>query len=81
MPSVRELFQAAYTASNDRNFGHAIEIYRKCVKFDRHYSMAWNNLGWLLYDQYQEYEEARKCYEKALKEDKKNFYAWNNLGI
>ncbi len=43
--------------------------------------MAWNNLGWILYDQQQKYKDAERCHKKALKWDKKNFFAWNNWGI
>ncbi|MHA1519941.1 MAG: tetratricopeptide repeat protein [Promethearchaeota archaeon] len=81
MSSPRELFQRAYKASNDRQFEQAKQIYLQVIKLDPNYSMAWNNLGWIYYDQYQNYSEAESCYKTALKCDKNNYYAWNNYGI
>jgi len=81
MVSSRELFKQGYNASNNKLYENAKEYYRKCLKIDPDYSMAWNNLGWILHDQNQQFDEAEKCYNLALKADKKNYYAWNNLGI
>ena len=81
MVSSRELFKQGYNAFNNKQFEKAENYYRKCLEIDPNYSMAWNNLGWILHDQNQQYKEAEKCYNQALKADKKNYYAWNNLGI
>lgn len=81
MPSPRELFKLAYEADHNRKFEKSVKLYRQALKLNPKYSMAWNNVGWILYDQYQQYKEATHCYKKALKFDKKNFYAWNNWGI
>lgn len=81
MPSPRILFQEAYKADEEGDFLKAEKIYRQILKLDPKYSMAWNNLGWILYDQQQKYKEAEKCYKKSLRCDKNNFVAWNNLGI
>jgi tetratricopeptide (TPR) repeat protein len=81
MPSSRELFQQAYKADQQKKYVDAIELYRQALVIDPQYSMAWNNLGWILYDQQQKFEEAEECYKKALKYDDRNYPAWNNLGI
>jgi tetratricopeptide (TPR) repeat protein len=81
MPSSRELFKKAYQASNEENYDLAEKNYRQALEIDPNYSMAWNNLGWILFDQKQKYNEAEKCYSKAIKLDKKNYFAMNNLGI
>ncbi|UYP45486.1 Photosystem I assembly protein Ycf3 [Candidatus Lokiarchaeum ossiferum] len=81
MPSPRELFKLAYEADRNRKFDEAENFYRQALKLNPKYSMAWNNLGWILFDQFQQYKEAEKCYKKALKYDNRNFYAWNNWGI
>ena len=81
MPSPREMFKLAYDASHLKNFEEAEKYYRQALALNPKYSMAWNNLGWILYDQQQQYKEAENCYRKALKWNKNNFFAWNNLGI
>lgn len=81
MPSSRELFKKAFQASNEENYDLAEKNYRQALEIDPNYSMAWNNLGWILFDQRQQYREAERCYLKAISLDKKNFFAWNNIGI
>lgn len=81
MPSSRELFKQAYNASNEKNYDLAEQSYRDALEIDPNYSMAWNNLGWVLYDQKQQFREAERCYSKAISLDEKNYHAWNNLGI
>jgi tetratricopeptide (TPR) repeat protein len=81
MPSPRKLFQKAFSAAQEKNYKNAKHFYRETLALDPEYSMAWNNLGWILYDQDQKYTEAEDCYSKALKFDKNNFHAWNNYGI
>ena len=67
MPSPRDLFKKAYTSTQEMKFEDAKRFYREVLALDTHYSMAWNNLGWILYDQDQQYVEAEKCYKFALK--------------
>jgi tetratricopeptide (TPR) repeat protein len=81
MVGSRELFQRAYKLSDLRKYDEAAALYREVLKIDPSYSMAWNNLGWILYDQKDIVDEAEKCYNNALKFDENNYNALNNLAI
>lgn len=81
MTGLSELFQKAYRASESGMYQAAQDYYKDLLKKDPTYSMAWNNLGWITYDQLQIYEFAEKCYKNALKHNKRNYLAWNNYGI
>ena len=76
MVSPRELFQKAFIATKENKFEEAKQNYRSALEIDPEYSMAWNNLGWILYDQDQQYQEAEKCYKLAIKADKKKIRIW-----
>ena len=81
MAGSRELFQRAYKLSDLGKFEEAEACYREVLKLDPTYSMAWNNLGWILFDQKDIVDEAELCYKNALRYDPNNYIALNNLGI
>lgn len=62
MVSNRELFLQGYNASNNKHYKKAEEYYRKYLETNPDYSMAWNNLGWVLHDQSQQFKETKKLY-------------------
>ena len=50
MPSPRENFQKAFAAALEKKYEDAKFYYRETLALNPEYSMAWSNLGWILYD-------------------------------
>ena len=74
-------FEIGSLLSDSKNYILEEEAYRNAINIDSKYSSPWNNLGVLLMDELQRYNEAEEAYLEAIKIDSAHARPWNNLGI
>lgn len=76
-----DFFSQAYKTEQAGDFVAAIELYRRAIDLNPHYSYAYNNLGNLLSEDSAKYNEAEADYRKAIELNPTYADAYNNLGF
>lgn len=76
-----DYFTKALQASKAKEIVKAEELYRKVIELDPKDAKAYNNLGFLLTNQLNRYDEAEAALRKAIELDPNNIAAYDNLGF
>ncbi|AKB12527.1 hypothetical protein MTHERMMSTA1_24390 [Methanosarcina thermophila MST-A1] len=64
---------------NESLLNESLVYYYKTIEIDCNYSLAWNNIGYVL-EELGNHDEALKAYDKAIQLDPNNSIAWDNKG-
>jgi tetratricopeptide (TPR) repeat protein len=56
-------------------------VYRRAIELDPQNAWPWSELGDLLSDHLQRYEEAEQAFRRAIEMDPENVWPWNDLGV
>src|SRR5690606_1584007 len=64
---------------NESLLNESLVYYYKTIEIDCNYSLAWNNVGYVL-EELGNHDEALKAYDKAIQLDPNYSSAWNNKG-
>lgn len=91
--AIRHLFRAngeRYNSACYNSFGQLLatnnlpfeaeSFYRKAIELDPKDSFGWNNLGYLLQYEYNNYDEAEKAYRNSIDIDSRDAFTWHRLG-
>lgn len=65
-PDLYERFRQADQDIKDNKIGEAVKELQQILREDPTFGRAYNHLGWVYYNKYQDYKNADECYKLAL---------------
>jgi tetratricopeptide (TPR) repeat protein len=78
--SANDYFIMGYEESDKTNYSLAEKYYRESIRLNPHNAFVYTNLGYLLYRNNKNLDEAKVLYKKAIEIDPNDYIAYNNLG-
>ncbi len=80
-PDLHERFMQADQMIKNNQIGEAIKELQQILREDPTFGRAYNHLGWIYYNKYQELKNAQECYKLALQHTSNYHAVYYNYAV